>query len=94
MSVIYETNLLSLVSPWLDNNYQIQTKVLNTTTKIFIVTFSKHFWRRQQSQPSRLMSDINWGGIFLLTEAVTTTASQNLLTEASTLKTSTLDNID
>jgi len=25
---IYETNLLSLVSPWLDNNYHKQKKVL------------------------------------------------------------------
>ena len=34
---IDETNLLSLVSPWLDNIYQIQTKVLQCQ-------FSKKFW--------------------------------------------------
>jgi hypothetical protein len=43
---------------------------------------------RQEFQPPRLMP------YFLLTEAVTTTASQNKLTEAGTLKIPALVNID
>jgi hypothetical protein len=33
LSVIYETNLLSLISSWLDTNCQIETKVKNLQSK-------------------------------------------------------------
>jgi len=32
LSIICEMNLLNLINPWRDNNYQIQTKVLQYFT--------------------------------------------------------------
>ena len=41
LSIICETNLLSLVNPWWDNNYQIQTKVVQCFTTSLL-----HIWTR------------------------------------------------
>ena len=47
-----------------------------------IATFENHLRGGHEFQPPRLMPGINRGDHILLTEIVTTTTSQNILTEA------------